>query len=250
MNASTHHRRKLTILTVFIYLKDTSIAATHRLFIIHHDTEQLCCSFSVFLSMINQQKLYMCIRMGHLANHTHKPYIFGLKILSILCMQRHDFAIAVKGTTSERGWVCLSDIPCSKTLRSYSAAGSPNLCRNMKLWVYQQDNICSSQSFVFSYVELATRTKGRSMVKKYPTMARFGTRFGRTWGIFPRSGTNHTHTPYIDELKILYSFAYQGMTSSLQSKVPPQNSCATGLGLSFRYTLFKVSAQLVCCWLS
>ena len=94
--------------------------------------------------------------MGHLANHTHKPYIFGLKILSILCMQRHDFAIAVKGTTSKLGWVCLSDIPCSKSLRSCSAAGSPNLCRNMKLRVYQQDNICSSHSFVFSYVELAT----------------------------------------------------------------------------------------------
>ena len=36
-------------------------------------------------------------------------------------------------------------------------------------------------------------------------MARFGTRFGRAWGILPRSGTNHTHKPYIDELKILYS---------------------------------------------
>ena len=59
MNASTHHRGKLTILAVFIYLKDTSIAATHRFFIIHHDTEQLCCSFGVFLSMIKQQKLYM-----------------------------------------------------------------------------------------------------------------------------------------------------------------------------------------------
>ena len=90
--------------------------------------------------------------MGHLANHTHKPYIFGLKILSILCMQRHDFAIAVKGTTSKLGWVCLSDIPVQKVC----AAGSPNLCRNMKLRVYQQDNICSSHSFVFSYVELAT----------------------------------------------------------------------------------------------
>ena len=165
MNASTHHRHKLTILTVFIYHKDTSIAATHRFFfIIHHDTEQLCCSFSVFLSMINQQKLYMfqcTFQHTHSAHntisisypygapcksHTHKPYIFGLKILSILCMQRHDFAIAVKGTTSERDWVCLSDIPCSKSRRSCSAAGSPNLCRNMKLRVYQQDNICSSHS--------------------------------------------------------------------------------------------------------
>ena len=32
MNASTHHRGKLTILAVFIYLNDTSIAATHRFF--------------------------------------------------------------------------------------------------------------------------------------------------------------------------------------------------------------------------
>ena len=43
--------------------------------------------------------------------------------------------------------------------------------------------------------------------------------------------------------------AFQGMTLSLQSKVPPQNSGATGLGVPLRYTLFKVSAQLVCSWL-
>ena len=42
-------------------------------------------------------------------------------------------------------------------------------------------------------------------MKKYPTMARFGTRFRRAWGILPRSGTNHTHKPYIDELQILSS---------------------------------------------
>ena len=44
--------------------------------------------------------------------------------------------------------------------------------------------------------------------------------------------------------------AYQGMASPLQSKVPSQNSCVTGLDVPFRYTLFKVSAQLVCSWLS
>ena len=154
-------------------------------------------------------------------------------------------------------------------------------------------------------------------MKKYPTMARFGTRFGRAWGILPRPGTNHTHKPYIDELKILYSLciprhdtvsfvfidvelttpegvhwrkstrkwlflgpalqgrgasspargqvthtnltpmnykyclvcACQGMASPLQSKLSPQISCATGLGVPIWYTLFKVSAQLVCSWL-
>ena len=168
MNASTHHRHKLTILTVSIYLKDTSIAATHRFFLssIMIHAEQLCCSFSVFLRMINQHweaiYVFQCtFQHTHSAHntinisypygapcklHKNKPYIFGLKILSILCMQRHDFAIAVKGATSERGWVCLSNTPCSKCLRSCSAAGSPNQCINMKLRVYQLDNICSSHS--------------------------------------------------------------------------------------------------------
>ena len=36
-------------------------------------------------------------------------------------------------------------------------------------------------------------------------MARFGTRFGGAWGILPRSRTNQTHKPYIDELQILFS---------------------------------------------
>ena len=189
--------------------------------------------------------------MGHLANHTHKPYIFGLKILSILCMQRHDFAIAVKGATSERGWVCLSDIPCSRCLRSCSAASSPNLCRDMLLRVHQLDNICSSHSYFRFQRCRIDDARGRSLAKKYPTMARFGTRFGRAWGILPRSGTNHTHTNHTSmNYKYCLVCACQGMTSSMQSKLPPQNSCATGLGLSFRYTLFKVSAQLVCSWLS
>ena len=42
-------------------------------------------------------------------------------------------------------------------------------------------------------------------MKNYPKMARFGIRFGRAWGILPRSGANHTHKPYTDELQILSS---------------------------------------------
>ena len=48
-------------------------------------------------------------------------------------------------------------------------------------------------------------TKGRSLAKKYPKIARFGTRFGGAYGILPRSGANHTQKPCIDELQILSS---------------------------------------------
>ena len=37
-------------------------------------------------------------------------------------------------------------------------------------------------------------------------MARFGTSFRGAWGIWPRSGANHTHRPYTDELQILSSW--------------------------------------------
>ena len=57
--------------------------------------------------------------------------------------------------------------------------------------------------------------------------------------------TNHTSMNY----KYCLFYICEGMTSPLQSKVPPQRSCATGLGVPFQYTLFKVSAQLVCSWL-
>ena len=174
MNASTHHRGKLTILAVFIYLNDTSIAATHRFFyhpswyraivlllqcISEHDqsTEAIYvfqCTFQHTHSAHNTISISYPYG-APCKSHTQTIHLWTKNIV-YLCMQRHDFAIAVKGTTSERGWVCISDIPCSKSRRSCFAAGSPNLCRNMKLRVYQQDNICSSHSFVFSYVELAT----------------------------------------------------------------------------------------------
>ena len=59
------------------------------------------------------------------------------------------------------------------------------------------------------------------------------------------SKRNHTPMNY----KYCLVCACKGMTSPLQSKVPPQISCATGLGVPIWYTLFKVSAQLVCSWL-
>ena len=147
------------------------------------------------------------------------------------CSQRCHLRTAVR-----QGWVCLSDIPCSRCSRSWSAAGYPNLCRNVKLRLHQLDNICSWHSdFRFHQCRIDI-TRGRWLAKKYSKIARFGTDFGGAWGILTRSGTNHTHTNHI----------------SINSKyclVPPLNSCVTGLGVHFQYTLFKVFEQLVCSWL-
>ena len=98
--------------------------------------------------------------------------------------------------------MCLSDIHCSRCPRSWSAAGSPNLCTNLKLRVHQLDNICSSHRFRFGCrIDDAT---GRSLAKKYPKMARFGTPC-----IWPRSGANLKTKPYTDELQILSSLCMQ-----------------------------------------
>ena len=127
--------------------------------------------------------------------------------------------------------MCLSDIHCSRCPRSWSAADSPNLCTNLKLRVHQLDNICSSHSkFRFHRCRIDDAT-GRSLAKKYPKMARFGTSFRGAWGIWPRSGqiSQRSHTPM--NYKYCLVCACQGMTSPLHSKLPPQISCATGLGV-------------------
>ena len=139
--------------------------------------------------------------------------------------------------------MCLSDIICSRCPRSWSVAGSPNLCRNVKFRVHQLHNNCS-----FIDVELTTPggVHWRKSTRKSPVS---GSVLKGHRSSCPAQGlitqTNHTSMNY----KYYLVWAFQGMTSSLQSKVPPQNSGATGLCVPLRYTLFKVSAQLVCSWL-
>ena len=101
--------------------------------------------------------------------------------------------------------MCLSDIPCLKCPRSWSAAGSPNLCTNLKLRLHQLDNICSSHSYFRFHRYRIGDTRWQELAEKYPTMARFGTHFGGACGILLRAEANHTHKPYIDELQILFS---------------------------------------------
>ena len=138
-------------------------------------------------------------------------------------------------SAARQGWVCLSDIHCSRCPRSWSAAGSPNLCTNLT-------------SFVFIDVELTTPqgVHWRKSTRKWPVS---GPAFEGRGASGPAQGqiSQRSHTPM--NYKYCLVCACQGMTSPLQSKVPPQISCATGLGVPIWYTLLKVSAQLVCSWL-
>ena len=152
-------------------------------------------------------------------------------------------------SAARQGWVCPSDIPCSRCPRSWSAADSPNLCTNLKLRVHQLDNICSSHSqFRFHRCRIDD-ARGRSLAKSTRKWLFLGPALQGRGASSPAQGqvthTNHTPMNY----KYCLVCACQGMASPLQSKLSPQISCATGLGVPIWYTLFKVSAQLVCSWL-
>ena len=134
-------------------------------------------------------------------------------------------------SAARQGSVCLSDIHCSRCPRSWSAAGSPNQCTNLKF-----------------DVELTTPhgVHWRKSTRKWPVSGPVLEGCGASG---PAQGqiSKRNHTPM--NYKYCLVCACKGMTSPLQSKVPPQISCATGLGVPIWYTLFKVSAQLVCSWL-
>ena len=125
----------------------------------------------------------------------------------------------------------------------------PNLCTNLKLRVHQLDNIVvHTVSFVFIDVELTT-PEGVHWRKSTRKWLFLGPALQGRGASSPAQGqmthTNHTPMNY----KYCLVCACQGMASPLQSKLSPQISCATGLGVPIWYTLFKVSAQLVCSWL-
>ena len=100
-------------------------------------------------------------------------------------------------SAARQGWVCPSDIPCSRCPRSWSAADSPNLCTNLKLRVHQLDNICSSHSqFRFHRCRIDD-ARGRSLAKKYPKMALLGPALQGRGASSPAQGqvTHTNHTP-------------------------------------------------------
>ena len=153
-------------------------------------------------------------------------------------------------SAARQGWVCPSDIPCSRCPRSWSAADSPNLCTNLKTpgASTRQYFVVHTVSFVFIDVELTT-PEGVHWRKSTRKWLFLGPALQGRGASSPAQGqvthTNHTPMNY----KYCLVCACQGMASPLQSKLSPQISCATGLGVPIWYTLFKVSAQLVCSWL-
>ena len=174
------------------------------------------------------------------ANLTTKPYTDELQILSSLCMPRHDFATAVKGATPDQ----LRDrVGCAYliyTVQGVRAAGlqlAPLIyariwnsgCINLTIFVVH------TVSFVFIDVELTTPegVHWQKSTRKWPVSGPVLQGRGASG---PAQGqiSQRNHTPI--NYKYCLVCACQGTTSPLQSKVPPQISCATGLGVPIWYT--------------
>ena len=68
------------------------------------------------------------------------------------------------------------------------------------------------------------RHQGRSLAKKYQTMASFGTRFWGVRGILPCTEANHTHLSYINELQILHSLCIprHGFATAVKGAISEQ----------------------------
>ena len=190
-------------------------------------------------------------RLG--TNHTHKPYIDELQILSSLCMPRYDFATAVKGATSEQLRDRVESAFPIYPVQGVRAVGlqlTPLSYTRMCNSGYLNEATFVEHTVSFVCVDVQLTTSGcvhwRKSTRKSPLS---GPILEGHMASCPAQGqithTNHTSMNY----KYCLVCACQGMISPLQSKVPPQNNCVTELGVPFQYALFKVSAQLVCSWL-
>ena len=92
--------------------------------------------------------------MGHIAplrdkSHTQTIYRWTTNIVQFVHAKvwlRHCSQRCHLRTAARQGWVCLSDTPCSRCPRSWSAAYSPKLYKNVQLWVSKRSNICRSHS--------------------------------------------------------------------------------------------------------
>ena len=77
------------------------------------------------------QILCSCVLTRFTAQLVPKRAIFGTRH----CIRIDENERCHPRSAARQGWVCLSDIHCSRCPRSWSAAGSPNLCTNLKLRV-------------------------------------------------------------------------------------------------------------------
>ena len=127
-------------------------------------------------------------------------------------------------SAARQGWVCPSDIPCSRCPRSWSAADSPNLCTNLKLRVHQLDIfVVHTVSFVFIDVELTT-PEGVHWRKSTRKWLFLGPALQGRGASSPAQG-QVTHTkPYTDELQILSSLCMprHGFATAVEVVTPDQ----------------------------
>ena len=103
-------------------------------------------------------------------------------------------------TAAWQGWLCISDILCSRCTHSWSVAGFPNLCRNVKLWVVKLNKFVD-HTVSFDFVDVELMTPGPFICEKLPEYQPFRYLFWRdVWHLAPLRGKSQ---PYIDELQIL-----------------------------------------------
>ena len=175
-------------------------------------------------------------------------------MISSLSMQKHDFDTAVKFATPEQ--LCDRGGSASPTyhVQGVRAAGvqlASLIYVGMRNSGYRNYTIFLVHTVSFVFIDGELTTPGgvhwRQITRKWPVSGPVLEERGAYCSAQGQiTHSNHTSMIY----KYCLVCVCQGMTSTLQSKGPLQNSCATGLGLPFRYTLFKVSAQLGCSWFS
>ena len=126
-------------------------------------------------------------------------------------------------SAARQGWVCLSDIPCSRCPRSWSAADPPNLCTNLKIrCINYTIFVVHTVSFVFIDVELTTPegVHWRKSTRKWPVS---GPVLEGRGASSPAQGQMTTQTIH-DELQILSSLCMprHGFATAVEVVTPDQ----------------------------
>ena len=131
------------------------------------------------------------------ANHTHKPYIDELQILSSLCMLRHDFTTAVKGAISEQ----LRDrVGCAFLIYPVQGVHATGLQLGLifyaGMWNSWYINYTTFAVNIVSLMSMSTWRHQRAFIgENVPENHPFRDPFWRgIWHLAPLRGKSHTQT--------------------------------------------------------